>query len=180
MSGKKPEILKKIAPHVTRVTVIYNPQQVPQVGRLAAVQTAAATLGLQVSAASVTTAEEIKHAIEKLEGERDRGVIVLPAPVTITNRSLIIALLARYRLPAVYEFPVFARDGGLVSYGSDRVVQFRQAAAYVDRILRGANPADLPIQDPTKFELIVNLKTAKALGLTVPESLLATADEVIE
>ena len=180
MSGKMPEILKKIAPHVARVTVIYNPQQIPQVGRLAAVQMAAATLGLQVSAASVVTAEEIKHAIEKLDGEPDRGVIVMPAPVTITNRNLIIALLARYRLPAVYEVPVFARDGGLVAYGTDRVVQFRQAATYVDRILRGEKPADLPIQDPTKFALIVNLKTAKALGLTVPESLLATADEVIE
>jgi putative tryptophan/tyrosine transport system substrate-binding protein len=180
MNGKMPEILKKIAPHVIRVTVIYNPQQVPQVGRLAAVQTAAATLGLQVSAASVTSAEEIRHAIEKLESDPDRGVIVLPAPVTITNRNLIITLLARYRLPAVYENPVFARDGGLVSYGADRVVQFRQAAAYVDRILRGEKPADLPIQDPTKFVLIVNLKTAKAIGLTIPESLLATADEVIE
>jgi putative tryptophan/tyrosine transport system substrate-binding protein len=180
MSGKMPELLKKIAPHVARVTVIYNPQQIPQVGRLAAVQTAAATLGLQVSAASAASAEEIKHAIEKLEGDPGRGVIVLPAPVTITNRNLIIALLARYRLPAAYEFPVFARDGGLISYGTDRVVQFRQAAAYVDRILRGEKPADLPIQDPAKFALIVNLKTAKALGLTVPESLLATADEVIE
>jgi ABC-type uncharacterized transport system substrate-binding protein len=180
MSGKMPEILKKIAPHVTRVTVIYNPQQVPQVGRLAAVQMAAPILGLQVSGVSVADAEEIRHAIEKLEGDSDRGVIVLPAPVTITNRSLIIALLARYRLPAIYEFPVFARDGGLVSYGTDRIVQFRQAAAYVDRILRGDKPADLPIQDPTKFALIVNLKAAKALGLTVPASLLATADEVIE
>jgi putative ABC transport system substrate-binding protein len=181
MSGKLPEILKKIAPHVARVTVIYSPQQgVPQVGRLAAVQTAAAALSLQASAASAVSAEEIKRAIEKLDGELDRGVIVLPVPVTITNRNLIIALLARYRLPAVYETPVFARDGGLVAYGNDRVVLFRQAATYVDRILRGEKPADLPIQDPTKFTLIVNLKTAKALGLTVPESLLATADEVIE
>ena len=181
MSGKMPEILKKIAPHVTRVTVIYSPQQgVPQVGRLAAVQTAAATLGLQVSAASAVSAEEIKHAIEKLDGESDRGVIVMPNPATITNRNLIIALLARYRLPAVYETPAFARDGGLVAYGNDRVVLFRQAATYVDRILRGEKPADLPIQDPTKFTLIVNLKTAKALGLTVPESLLAMVDEVIE
>jgi putative ABC transport system substrate-binding protein len=181
MSGKLPEILKKIAPHVARVTVIYSPQQgVPQVGRLAAVQTAAAALSLQASAASAVSAEEIKRAIEKLDGELDRGVIVLPVPVTITNRNLIIALLARYRLPAVYETPVFARDGGLVAYGIDRVVLFRQAATYVDRILRGEKPADLPIQDPTKFTLIVNLKTAKALGLTVPESLLATADEVIE
>jgi len=181
MSGKMPEMLKKIAPHVTRVTVIYSPQQgVPQVGRLAAVQTAAATLGLQVSAASAVSAEEIKHAIEKLDGESDRGVIVMPNPATITNRNLIIALLARYRLPAVYETPAFARDGGLVAYGIDRVALFRQAATYVDRILRGEKPADLPIQDPTKFRLIVNLKTAKALGLTVPESLLATVDEVIE
>jgi putative ABC transport system substrate-binding protein len=180
MSGKMPEILKKIAPHVARVTVIYNPQQVPQVGRLAAVQMAGAALGLQVNGVSTATAEEIKYAIEKLEGEPDRGVIVMPAPVTITNRGLIIALLARYRLPAVYEVPVFARDGGLVSYGTDRVVQFRQAATYVDRILRGDKPADLPIQDPTKFALVINLKTAKALGLMVPESLLATADEVIE
>ena len=133
-----------------------------------------------MSAASAVSAEEIKHAIEKLEGESDRGVIILPNSVTITNRSLIIALLARYRLPAIYELPVFVRDGGLVSYGTDRVVQFRQAAAYVDRILRGDKPADLPIQDPTKFTLVVNVKTAKALGLTVPASLLAIADEVIE
>jgi len=180
MSGKMPEILKQIAPQVTRLTVIYNPQQVPQVGRLVAVQMAAPTLGLKVSGASVANAEEIKHAIEKLEGESDRGVIILPNSVTITNRSLIIALLARYRLPAIYELPVFVRDGGLVSYGTDRVVQFRQAAAYVDRILRGDKPADLPIQDPTKFTLVVNVKTAKALGLTVPASLLAIADEVIE
>ena len=180
MSGKMPEILKQIAPQVTRLTVIYNPQQVPQVGRLAAVQMAAPTLGLQVSGASAANAEEIKHAIEKLEGESDRGVIILPTPVTITDRSLIIALLKRYRLPAIYELPVFVRDGGLVSYGTDRVVQFRQAAAYVDRILRGDKPADLPIQDPTKFTLVVNVKTDKALGLTVPASLLAIADEVIE
>ena len=180
MSGKMPEILKQIAPQVTRLTVIYNPQQVPQVGRLAAVQMAAPTLGLQASGASAANAEEIKRAIEKLEGESDRGMIILPNLVTITNRSLIIALLARYRLPAIYEFPVFVRDGGLVSYGTDRVVQFRQAAAYVDRILRGDKPADLPIQDPTKFTLVVNVKTAKSLGLTVPASLLAIADEVIE
>jgi putative ABC transport system substrate-binding protein len=180
MSGKMPEILKQIAPQVARLTVIYNPQQVPQIGRLAAVQMAAPILGLQVSGASAANAEEIKHAIEKLEGESDRGVIILPTAVTITNRSLIIALLTRYRLPAIYEFPVFVREGGLVSYGTDRVVQFRQAAAYVDRILRGDKPADLPIQDPTKFTLVVNVKTAKALGLTVPASLLTIADEVIE
>ena len=180
MSGKMPEILKQIAPQVTRLTVVYNPQQVPQIGRLAAVQMAAPTLGLQVSGASAANAEQIKHAIEKLEGESDRGVIIMPNYVTVTNRSLIIELLARYRLPAIYDFPAFVRDGGLVSYGADRVVQFQQAAAYVDRILRGDKPSDLPIQDPTKFTLVINVKTAKALGLTVPASLLAIADEVIE
>jgi putative ABC transport system substrate-binding protein len=107
-------------------------------------------------------------------------VIVLPSVVTITNRSRIIALMARCQLPAVYEFPVFAREGGLISYGIDFVRQFRQAASYVDRILKGAAPAELPVQDPTKFVLIFNLKTARTLGLAVPPSLLATADEVIE
>jgi putative ABC transport system substrate-binding protein len=107
-------------------------------------------------------------------------VIVLPSAVTMANRGRIIALMARYRLPAVYEFPVFAREGGLISYGIDIVVQYRQAAFYVDRILKGAAPAELPVQEPTKFVFIVNLKTATTLGLTVPPSLLATADEVIE
>jgi putative tryptophan/tyrosine transport system substrate-binding protein len=105
---------------------------------------------------------------------------VLPTPVTIANRNLIIALLARYRLPAVYESAVFAREGGLISYGPDRLAQMRHAASYIDRILNGANPADLPVQDPTKFILIVNTKTAKALGLILPPALLAAADEVIE
>ena len=179
MSGKLLGLLKQVAPEISRVTIIYYPVQVPQVGRLGAIQAAAAPLGLPVSGASVTNADEITRVIASL-AEPGRGVIVLPSVVTFANRNLIIELLARYRLPAIYEVPVFARDGGLVSYGTDRVVEFRQAAAYVDRILRGEKPADLPIQDPTKFTLIVNLKTAKALGLTVPVSLLATADEVIE
>jgi putative tryptophan/tyrosine transport system substrate-binding protein len=107
-------------------------------------------------------------------------VIVLPSAITLANRGLIIALLARHRLRAVYEFPVFAREGGLISYGIDIIAQQRQAASYIDRILKGAEPADLPVQEPTKFALVVNLKTAKALGVTVPPSLLASADEVIE
>jgi putative tryptophan/tyrosine transport system substrate-binding protein len=180
MSGKLLEVLKQVAPQVSRIPVIYSPQQVPQVGRLGAIQTAAPALGLQVSGASVSNADEITRVIESLGTEPSRGVIVLPSVVTIANHGRIIALMARYRLPAVYEFPVFAREGGLVSYGIDSVAQFRQAAFYVDRILKGADPAELPVQEPTKFTLIVNLKTAKTLGLTVPPSLLATADEVIE
>jgi putative tryptophan/tyrosine transport system substrate-binding protein len=180
VGGKMLEMLKQIAPQITRVSVIYNPQQVPQVGRLAAIQTAAPSLGLQVSGANAANADEIKQAIESLGAEPSRGVIVLPTPVTIVNRSLIITLLARHRLPAIYEHAAFAREGGLVSYGPDRPAQMRQAASYVDRILNGANPADLPVQDPTKFTLIINVKTAKVLGLTVPPALLAAADEVIE
>ena len=180
LSGKMLELLKQIAPQITRVSVIYNPQQVPQVGRLAAIQTAAPSLGLQVNGASAANLDEITQAIENLGTEPSRGVIVLPYPVAIANRSLIITLLARHRLPAIYEFPVFAREGGLVSYGTDRADQMRQAASYIDRILNGANPADLPVQDPTKFTLIINVKTAKTLGLTVPPALLAGADEIIE
>jgi putative ABC transport system substrate-binding protein len=147
---------------------------------LGAIQTAAPALGLQVSGASVSNADEIMHVIESLGTEPGRGVIVLPSVVTIANRDRILALMARYLLPAVYEFPVFVREGGLISYGIDSAAQYRQAASYVDRILKGAKPAELPVQEPTKFTLFVNLKTARALGLTVPPSLLATADEVIE
>ena len=179
-SGKLLEVLKQVAPQISRITVIYYPQQVPQVGRLGAIQTAAPALGLQVSGASVSNADEITRVIESLGTEPGRGVIVLPSVVTIANRGRIIALMARYRLPAVYEFPVFAREGGLISYGIDSVAQFRQAASYVDRILKGANPAELPVQEPTKFALVVNLKTARTLGLTIPQSLVVTADEVIE
>ena len=178
MSGKLLGVLKQVAPEISRVTVIYYPVQVPQVGRLGAIQ-AAAPLGLPVSGASVTNADEITRVIATL-AEPGRGVIVLPSVVTIANRGQIIALMARYRLPAVYEFPVFVREGGLISYGIDSVAQYRQAASYVDRILKGADPAQLPVQEPTKFVLIFNLKTARALGVTVPPSLLATADEVIE
>ena len=173
-------MLKQIVPQITQVSVIYNPEQVPQVGRLAAIQTAAPSLGLQVSGASAANAEEIRQAIENLGTDPTRGVIVLPNPVTIVNRGIIITLLAHQRLPAIYENSVFAREGGLISYGADRPAQMRQAASYIDRILNGANPADLPVQDPTKFTLIVNIKTAKALGLAVPPELLAAADEVIE
>jgi putative ABC transport system substrate-binding protein len=179
MSGKLLGVLKQVAPEISRVTVIYYPVQVPQVGRLGAIQAAAAPLGLPVSGASVTNADEITRVIASL-AEPGRGVIVLPSVVTIANRGRIIALMARHRLPAVYEFPVFVREGGLISYGIDSVAQYRQAASYVDRILKGADPAQLPVQEPTKFTLVVNLKTARTLGLTIPQSLVTTADEVIE
>jgi putative ABC transport system substrate-binding protein len=180
MSGKLLEVLKQVAPQVSRVVVMYNPLQVPQVGRLASIQTAAPSLGVQVSAASATNADQITQIIEGFGGETGVGMIVLPSPVTIANRALIVASLARRRLPAVYEYPVFVREGGLVSYGPDPIAQYRQAASYVDRILKGAKPADLPVQQPTKFTLAVNVKAAMALGLTLSESFLSRADEVIE
>jgi putative tryptophan/tyrosine transport system substrate-binding protein len=180
MSGKALEILKQIAPAISRVVVIYNPQQVPQVGRLASITAVAPSLGLQVTGASAGDAERINQIIEDLGAEPSTGVVVLGNPVTIVNRAVIIALLARYRLPAVYDYPFFARDGGLISYGIDASAQFRQAASYIDRILKGTRAADLPIQQPTKFVLVINLKTAKALGLTASPSLLASADELIE
>ena len=179
-SGKMLEALKKVAPEVNHVVVIYYPVQSPQIGRLAAIQTAAAALSVQVSPVSVGNADQIKDGIEGIDNETRKGVVVLPNPITIANRDLIIALLARHRLPAVYDGALFVRAGGLVSYGIDPVIQWQQAASYVDRILKGAKPADLPVQQATKFELTINLKTAKALGLTVPQSLLAQADEVIE
>jgi len=180
MGGKMLEALKKIAPQLNRVGLIYTPMQVPQVGMLAAVEAVAPSLGVQVSAANAGNADQLKSVIEGFGSEPGTGLIVLPNPITVGNRDLIIALTARQRLPAVYPYSYFVRDGGLMSYGSDVVKQYRQAASYVNQILRGASPADLPIQNPTKYELVINLKTAKTLGLTVPPSLLATADELIE
>jgi putative ABC transport system substrate-binding protein len=180
MRGKLLGVLKEVAPRISRVGVLYNPVQAPQVGQWHAIETAAPPLGVQVSAAGAANADEITHGIEAFANEPGGGMIVLSNPVNDTNRGLIIALMARRLMPAIYAYPHYVREGGLVSYGVDPIVQFRQAATYVDRILKGAKPADLPVQQPTKFDLTVNLKTAKALGLTIPPSLLATADEVIE
>ena len=180
MSGKMLEVLKEVAPQVSRVGVIYHPVQVPQVGMWHAIETAAPSLGVHVSAANADNSDEITHIIEDFSREPGGGMIVLPSPVTIANSGLIIALMARYRLPAAYTYPNFVRDGGLVSYGVDPVVQYRRAASYVDQVLKGTKPADLPIQQPTQFDLAVNLKTAKALGLAILESFLLRADEVIE
>jgi putative ABC transport system substrate-binding protein len=125
-------------------------------------------------------ADDITHVIEDFASKPGDAMIVLSNPVTDVNRALIIALMARHHLPAIYPYPHFVREGGLLSYGTDPVVQFHQAASYVDQILRGAKPADLPVQQPTKFDVAINLKTAKALGLTIPDSFLLRADEVIE
>jgi putative ABC transport system substrate-binding protein len=141
---------------------------------------AAPSLGVSVSAVSPRDAAEIEHAVEVFGSEPGGGMIVLPNPITTLHRGLIIELMARHRLPALYGYRYFVSDGGLVSYGTDIVDLYRQAASYVDRILKGVKPADLPVVQPTKFELVINLKTAKALGLTIPESFLTRADEVIE
>jgi putative tryptophan/tyrosine transport system substrate-binding protein len=174
------EVLKEVAPQVNHIVVIYSPVQAPQLGMLRAIQTAAPSFHVQINAASATNADDLRHVIDDFGSSPGGGMIVLPNPVTTVNRDLIIGLMARYRLPAVYPFQFFVRDGGLVSYGIDPAGQFRQAASYVDRILKGAQPADLPVQEPTKFELAINLKTAKALGLTITRDFLLLADEVIE
>jgi putative ABC transport system substrate-binding protein len=180
MSGKLLEVLKEIAPHLRRVAVIHNPVQAPQIAMWHAIEAVAPSLGVVVSAVAPRDGAEIEHTIEVSRNEPGSGVIVLPNPITNLHRELLIALMARHRLPAVYAYPYFVSDGGLVSYGVDPAGQFRQAALYVDHILKGAKPADLPVQQPTKFQLAINLKTAKALGLKIPPSLLARADEVIE
>jgi putative ABC transport system substrate-binding protein len=180
VSAKQLALLKQVAPSVNRVGVIYNPVQPPQIGMLAAIQGAAPPLNVQVSPLRAGNADEISHAIEDFVGKRDSGMIVLPNPVTEGNLSLITSLLSRYRVPSIYSYAIFVREGGLMSYGADVIDQYRQAASYVDKILKGAQPAELPVQQPTKYLLSVNLKTAKALGLTIPQPLLVGADEVVE
>ena len=143
-------------------------------------KSAAPALGVTLTAASVHNATEIERAVTALAAESNYGLIVMPHPVTTVNRELIVKLAAQYRLPAVYPFRYFGRGGGLMCYGVDQVDMYRRAATYVDRILRGAKPGELPVQASDKFEMIINLKTAKTLGLTVPNTLLVAADEVIE
>jgi putative tryptophan/tyrosine transport system substrate-binding protein len=179
-SGKWLELLKEVAPHVTRVAVLRDPTVPAGIGQTGAIQSVAPSLDMQVSPVGVRDSGEIERSISAFAREANGGLIVLGAPLAIMQRDLISALAVRYRLPAVYPVRLFVAAGGLMSYGSSSIDPYRRAAAYVDRILKGEKPADLPVQNPTKFELVVNLKTAKALGLTVPDSLLARADEVIE
>ena len=180
MYGKLLEVLKEVAPQVTRVAVVLNPDQTPQAGMWRAIEAAAPSFKVQLTAAGVRNDTEIERAINAFALETNCGLIVLPNPVNSGNRKLIITMAAQHRLPAIYTFPFFVKDGGLISYGVDLGNQYQQAASYVDRILRGEKPADLPVQAPTKYQSVINLKTAKALGLDIPPTLLALADEVIE
>jgi ABC-type uncharacterized transport system substrate-binding protein len=180
VGGKWLEMLKEIAPHMTRVAVILNPVQSPQVAILHAIEAVAPSVGVPVTVAGVQDAAELEPAVNAFAREPNGGLIVLPNPVTIGNRKLIISLAARHRLPAVYAYRYFVAEGGLMSYGVDPADLYRRAASYVDRILKGEKPADLPVQAPTKYDQVINLKTAKAIGLAVPPSLLTRADEVIE
>ena len=175
------ELLKEIAPRVTRVAVIRDPFVPAGSAGFAAIQTVAPTFGVELTPVGVRDSDEIERGIAAFaRGSNDGLIMVGPPSSAQVHRDLIIALAARHRLPAVYSSTFFVRSGGLISYGLDAVDQYRRAAGYVDRILKGEKPADLPVQAPTKYELIINLKTAKALGLEVPDKLLALADEVIE
>jgi putative ABC transport system substrate-binding protein len=174
------QTLKELAPDIKRTIIITNPKNPNTALYLRAIETTAAALGLQLTVAPVNDAAEIDRTIEAFARTPQGSLLVMPDPLTITNRDLIVALTARYHLPAAYPYRLFAASGGLLSYGIDRIDLYRRAAAYVDRVLKGAKAGDLPIQQPTKFELVINLKTAKALGLTVPLPLLGRADEVIE
>jgi putative ABC transport system substrate-binding protein len=181
LSAKWLEMLKQIAPQTARVAVIRDSTGIATgAGQFAAIQTAAPSVGVEVSPINVRAAGEIEHGVTAFARSSNGGLIVTGGPLMVAHRDLMVALAARHRLPAVYSGRLFVASGGLVSYGPDRVDQWRRAAGYVDRILRGEKPADLPVQAPTKYELVINLKTAKALGLDVPPTLLARADEVIE
>jgi putative tryptophan/tyrosine transport system substrate-binding protein len=172
--------LKDTAPNVSRVAVIFDPQNLAMTSYLEAVKAAAPSFGISLTLADVRDATDIERAITSFSQHPNGGMIVLPNAITQLHRDLIIGLAARFKLPAIYSYRLFTRSGGFISYGVDLTDQYRQAASYVDLTLRGAKAGDLPVQLPTKYELIINLKTAKALGLTIPEAFLQTADEVIE
>jgi putative ABC transport system substrate-binding protein len=180
MSSKWLELLKEIAPRVTRVAVLRDPAIPEWVGQFAVIQSVAQSFAVELRSVDVRNVGEIEHAITTFARESNCGLIVPASGLANVHRDQIIALAAEHRLPAVYPYRFFVIGGGLISYGPDPIDPQRRAATYVDRILKGERPGDLPVQAATKYELIINLKTAKALGLTVPDSLLARADEVIE
>ena len=180
LSGKWLELLKELSPRVSRAAIVRDLGLPQGSGLLGAIQSAAPSLGVELSPVSVGDAGAFERAVAAFARSANGGLIVTPSPWAATHRDLIIALAARHRLPAVYSFRYFISSGGLISYGPNSIDPFRRAAAYVDRILKGEKPADLPVQAPTKYELVINLKTAKALGIDVPPTLLARADEVIE
>ena len=180
IAGKRLELLKEIAPQITRVLVLALADAGPQLVQRDAVAAAAPAFGVTLATALVREITDYEREIGAFAGVPGGGLVVLSNAIAGANREKIHRLAAQYRLPAVYSYPAYAQSGGLISYGPDPVVQFHDAAGYVDKILRGEKPGDLPVQQPTRFVLVVNLKTAKALGLTVPQSLLDRADEVIE
>jgi putative tryptophan/tyrosine transport system substrate-binding protein len=174
------EMLKEIAPRVTRVGVIRDPAVTSNVGQFAAIQSVAPSFGVELTPLGGRDAKEIERTITEFARGSNRGLICAAAPLTVNNRNLIISLAAQYRMPTVYPFRFFVADGGLISYGADPINFYRQAAGYVDRILKGEKPADLPVQAATRYDLVINLKTAKALGISLPSSILSRADEIIE
>ena len=180
LSGKWVELLKEIAPGVTRAAVVRDPALTSGIGQFAVIQSVASSVGVEVSPINPRDAPEIEGAVEAFAHSSNGGLIVTSSALSVLHRDLIIALAARHKLPAVYYRRYFVASGGLISYGFDLVDQYRRAAGYVDRILKGEKPADLPVQAPTRYELVINMKTARALGLTVPNTVLARADEVIE
>ena len=179
MSGKWAELLKQIAPNVSRALVFRDPSSAAGVGQFGAIRSVAQSLGVELTPVNVRDAGEIERSVAAFAHSGNGGLIVTPGGAA-ARRGLIISLAARYKLPSVYPYRYYPADGGLISYGPNSNDPQRKAAAYVDRILKGEKPADMPVQAPTKFELVVNLKTAKALGITIPPSVLARADEVIE
>jgi putative ABC transport system substrate-binding protein len=180
LCGKWPELLKEIAPSVTRAGILRDPTFAAGIGQFAIIQAVAPSVGIEVSPIDLREPDQIERAIATFAQSPNGGLIQTASGVGATNTNLIIAAAARYKLPAVYNNQPFVAAGGLISYGPNFTDQYRRGAGYVDRILRGEKPADLPVQAPNKYELAINVKTAKALGLSVPQSLLARADEVIE
>jgi putative ABC transport system substrate-binding protein len=180
MGGKWLELLKEVAPHVTRAVVLRDSTIAAGPGQLGAVQAVAPSVGVEVRPVDLRDAGEIERAVTAFAQSPNGGLVVFGSPGATIHRDLIVTLAAKHRLPATYSARYFATTGGLISYGPDFLDQFRRAAGYVDRILKGEKPADLPVQAPTKYELVINLKTAKALGLDMPATVLARADEVIE
>jgi putative ABC transport system substrate-binding protein len=180
LAGKWLELLKQLAPNVTRAAVLRDAAATTGIGQFAVIQAVAPSLGVDVSPIDLRDAAEIERAVATFGGSSNGGLIMTASALMAVQGDLIIALAARHRLPAIFTRRNYVTSGGLISYGPNPVDAWKPAAAYVDRILEGAKPADLPVQAPTKYELVINLKTAKALGLTIPPSLLTTADEVIE
>jgi putative ABC transport system substrate-binding protein len=180
LCGKWVELLKEIAPGVTRAAVLRDPAIAAGIGQFAVIQSVAPALGVEVNPVSVRDATEIERAVTAFAQSANGGLILTASPLSGVHRDLIITLAARFKLPVVYGERSYIAAGGLISYGPNFLDQCRRAAGYVDRILKGEKPADLPVQAPTKYELVINLKTAKALGLTFPQSILARADDVIE